>query len=220
MLDAMSNGRVDVGFGRGYQAGEYHAFNMDMDESRARFEEIPDMMRGLRTTDNYSHQGQFFTINDATLKPKPVQKPHPPIPMAVMRTPSSFQFALDNNYSFLLGNPYAHDPGIIEALSTYNRLMAEAGHMDIVNDSWALTKCFVHEDDDQAVKIPEASWESHVQNLIEHGTPSDRTAPCPRTISHITTFEPRWPTRRRSIRVTIPPSLSATPSAAESVSLR
>ncbi len=171
MLDVMSNGRVDLGVGRGYQAQEYRSFNIDMDESRARFEETLEVMKGLWTTDNYSHHGQFFTINDATLKPKPVQKPYPPIHMAVMRTPSSFKYALDNDYSFLLGNPYAHDPGIIEALDTYNRMMAEMGHMDVVNDSWALAKCFTHEDDDEAVRITEASWASYVRNLVEHGTP-------------------------------------------------
>ncbi len=38
-------------------------------------------------------------------------------------------------------------------------------------DVWALAKCFVHEDDEMAVKIPEASWESSVKDLVKYGTP-------------------------------------------------
>jgi len=171
MLDVMSNGRFDFGAGRGYQAQEYRSFDMDMDESRERFEETLEIIKGLWTTDNYSYKGKYFTVNDATLSPKPIQQPFPPIHMAVMRTPSSFKFAMEHNYSFLLGNPYAVDPGFIEAQETYKQLMVESGHQDIIDDSWALAKCFVHEDDEQAVNITEASWDSYVANLVKHGTP-------------------------------------------------
>jgi len=136
MLDVMSNGRVDLGVGRGYQAQEYRAFDMDMDESRARFEECLEIMKGLWTTDNFSYHGKFFNVVNATLEPKPVQKPYPRIHMAVMRTPSSFEFALENDYSFLMGNPYAADPGVVEAMETYNKIISERGHIDRIDDSW------------------------------------------------------------------------------------
>ncbi len=171
MLDVMSNGRVDLGVGRGYQALEYRAFDMDMDESRARFEECLEIMKGLWTTDHFSYQGKFFNVGDATLGTKPVQKPYPQIHMAVMRTPSSFEFALENDYNFLMGNPYAADPGVVEAMETYNKIQTERGHIDRINDSWALAKCFVHEDDDQAVEIPRESWRYYSESVLEHGTP-------------------------------------------------
>ena len=126
-LDVLSNGRFDFGARRGYQAQEYRSFTIDMDESRERFEETLTIIKGLWATDNYSYQGKYFTVNDATLKPKPVPRPQPPIYMAVMRTPSSFQYALDHDYNILMSNPYASDPGVAEALATYNELKTERG---------------------------------------------------------------------------------------------
>ncbi len=127
MLDVLSNGRFDFGAGRGYQAQEYRSFNIDMDESRERFEETLTIIKGLWATDNYSYQGKYFTVNDATLKPKPVQRPQPPIYMAVMRTPSSFQYALDHDYNILMGNPYASDPGCRGGAGDVQRVKDGAG---------------------------------------------------------------------------------------------
>jgi alkanesulfonate monooxygenase SsuD/methylene tetrahydromethanopterin reductase-like flavin-dependent oxidoreductase (luciferase family) len=50
MLDHLSDGRCQIGFGRGLAKLEYDRFGLDMDESRERFEEGYEMiMRGLRT---------------------------------------------------------------------------------------------------------------------------------------------------------------------------
>ncbi len=37
------------------------------------------IVRGLLTTDNFSFEGEHFQLHDATLRPRPVQQPHPPI---------------------------------------------------------------------------------------------------------------------------------------------
>jgi len=43
-VDLLSNGRLDLGVGRGYQWGEFHKFNVPMDEATRRFEEAMDVM--------------------------------------------------------------------------------------------------------------------------------------------------------------------------------
>ena len=57
MVDVLSGGRLDFGVGRGYQAGEYRGFNIPMDESRTRFEEVLDICVGLWTQDGFSFDG-------------------------------------------------------------------------------------------------------------------------------------------------------------------
>ena len=37
------------------------------------------IVRGLLTTDNFTFEGRHFQVHDATLLPRPVQQPHPPI---------------------------------------------------------------------------------------------------------------------------------------------
>jgi len=87
VLDNISNGRLDVGFGRAFIPKEFEVFGVSMDESRARFEEGVDIVRRLWTEDRVSHEGRFYHFRELTLEPKPVQKPCPPIWIATNPKP-------------------------------------------------------------------------------------------------------------------------------------
>jgi len=54
VLDNLSNGRLDVGFGRAFIPKEFEVFGVSMDESRARFEEGIDIVTRLWTEDRVS----------------------------------------------------------------------------------------------------------------------------------------------------------------------
>ena len=71
MLDAISNGRLEVGFARAFLPHEFIQFGIDMDESRARFEEGITQIRLLMSQENVSHQGQFHTFHNVTSLPRP-----------------------------------------------------------------------------------------------------------------------------------------------------
>jgi len=45
----------------------------------AAFEEAVQIVRGLLTTDDFTFEGRYYQVHDATLRPRPVQTPHPPI---------------------------------------------------------------------------------------------------------------------------------------------
>jgi hypothetical protein len=47
MVDVVSNGRLDVGFGRGSAGYEYHGYGLDRTESQQRFQESIRMILGL-----------------------------------------------------------------------------------------------------------------------------------------------------------------------------
>ena len=78
-IDLMSGGRLDFGVGRGYQAAEYAGFGLSMDESRASFNECMEVLLKAWTEETFSYDGQYTKVNDVTVLPKPVQKPHPPV---------------------------------------------------------------------------------------------------------------------------------------------
>lgn len=103
MLDVTSGGRIDVGFGRGSAGYEYHGYNLDRNESQGRFQESIQVVQGLWTSPEFSHQGTYFTVNRATLVPPPVQKPHPPIYIAATRTPATLEFAVSTGHPLIIG---------------------------------------------------------------------------------------------------------------------
>jgi alkanesulfonate monooxygenase SsuD/methylene tetrahydromethanopterin reductase-like flavin-dependent oxidoreductase (luciferase family) len=80
LTDILTEGRLDVGLGRGYQKMETDAFELKLEESRALFLEQLAIMKKAWTEQDFTHQGQFFTVpNPITMLPKPIQQPHPPI---------------------------------------------------------------------------------------------------------------------------------------------
>ena len=80
LTDILTDGRLDIGLGRGYQKMETDAFELKLEESRALFLEQLEIMKKAWTEDDFTHQGQFFTIpRPITMLPKPIQKPHPQI---------------------------------------------------------------------------------------------------------------------------------------------
>ena len=85
-LDILSNGRLDLGTGRG--ASWYHteAFGVPIDQSREVWDEALRVICGLFVNDTFpGHRGRHYEIPERKLVPKPVQKPHPPLWVAASR---------------------------------------------------------------------------------------------------------------------------------------
>ncbi|XXY20850.1 dimethylsulfone monooxygenase SfnG [Sorangium sp. So ce216] len=80
--DDLSGGRFAVNVVSGWFKGEFTALGepwLEHDERYRRAEEFIRALRGIWTEDHFSLRGDFYRINDFTLKPRPVQKPHPEI---------------------------------------------------------------------------------------------------------------------------------------------
>src|SRR3972149_3401161 len=98
-LAALSGGRVDLGVGRGYQPHEFAGFGVDQERSRDIFRESVEVIQQAWTRERFSYEGEFYRVNDLSVRPKPLQKPHPPIWMASL---SSHAFELCGRYGFNL----------------------------------------------------------------------------------------------------------------------
>ena len=76
-LDQMSGGRLIVGLGAGSLPEENQALGVPY-ESRGRYcNEFLQVMKLLWTEDDASFDGEFFSFQNLTASPKPLQKPHP-----------------------------------------------------------------------------------------------------------------------------------------------
>jgi alkanesulfonate monooxygenase SsuD/methylene tetrahydromethanopterin reductase-like flavin-dependent oxidoreductase (luciferase family) len=128
MLDNLCQGRLDVGFGRAFIPDEFDAFGVDMDDSRARFEEASEVIVRLWTEDRVTHHGRFFDLENIHLTPRPVQQPHPPVWIAAIATESSFAAAGTRGQHVMLV-PYAGDlAGTARLLKVYQDAWDAAGH--------------------------------------------------------------------------------------------
>ena len=79
LVDIISEGRLDVGVGRGNRPAEFAGYRVPQQESRERFDETVDVIQRAWTEERFSYRGRFFTFDDVRVIPKPVQRPHPPL---------------------------------------------------------------------------------------------------------------------------------------------
>jgi probable F420-dependent oxidoreductase len=78
-LDFISNGRVTLGLGFGSRESDYKAVELPYEHRGSRAVEQVQLMKRLWTEDNVTHHGKFYNVENLTVGPRPVQKPHPPI---------------------------------------------------------------------------------------------------------------------------------------------
>jgi probable F420-dependent oxidoreductase len=92
-LDHVSGGRAILGVGLGREH-HYRQFEVPEAGRVRRFREEVELIKALWTQQSVTFRGRFYQLEDATMAPKPVQTPHPPIwmgvghPDAVRRTAS------------------------------------------------------------------------------------------------------------------------------------
>jgi probable F420-dependent oxidoreductase len=80
-LDVLSDGRLDVGVGAGWNVPEYAAAGIQFDRPAVRIERMAEaiaVLRGLFADGPFSFAGRYYTITNLDGQPKPVQRPHPP----------------------------------------------------------------------------------------------------------------------------------------------
>jgi probable F420-dependent oxidoreductase len=78
-LDQLSRGRVEVGVAAGGRGRPFGAFGVDADKPVARFNEGIALMKACWTEREINFDGEWWKLEGASMEPKPVQKPHPPV---------------------------------------------------------------------------------------------------------------------------------------------
>src|SRR5215813_12409595 len=81
LLDNLSGGRLDVGVGHGTNYNEYEfvGYGLRSDDSRERMTETLEVMVRAWTEAPLVHEGKFYDLSLPELRPRPRQRPHPPI---------------------------------------------------------------------------------------------------------------------------------------------
>jgi alkanesulfonate monooxygenase SsuD/methylene tetrahydromethanopterin reductase-like flavin-dependent oxidoreductase (luciferase family) len=83
MIDHMSEGRLVFGVGRSSFLESYQGYNIDYGESRSRYFESLEIILRAWGEEPFSFEGEFYNFQNVNVVPKPFQKPHPPIRVAV-----------------------------------------------------------------------------------------------------------------------------------------
>jgi len=101
-LDILSQGRIELGFGRGFQPKEYQAFGANIEQSRLLTKDSINIIKNALSNASFSHKSQFYDFNNLELTPNCIQSPHPPLWMATV-SPDSFDIAAELEVNAMCG---------------------------------------------------------------------------------------------------------------------
>ena len=148
-LDVLSDGRLDVGFGRGASGTEYGNFGIDHGESQARYRESIEMVETLWTTPDCTFRGNYYSTERLNLVPTPLQRPHPPVYVAATRSAESLEFVSSTGRRLIIGVVLNTD----DALDLLQRFLAQAqasGHAASPSDVPFFRYFYVADTEEQA----------------------------------------------------------------------
>jgi alkanesulfonate monooxygenase SsuD/methylene tetrahydromethanopterin reductase-like flavin-dependent oxidoreductase (luciferase family) len=155
MIDVLSNGRLDLGVGRGYQPLEFRGFNVAQDESKQRFDEYLEIMRLAWAQEPLTYKGQFYEVEDLEVLPKPIQPGGPPVLVAAV-SPSTFSQMGARGESIMLSPNFSPVHITKSNLQTYYDAAEAAGHArETLRVPPMVQQVFIDNDDAVAKSEPE-----------------------------------------------------------------
>jgi len=126
MLDVLTKGRIEIGFGTGYQQYEFERFRVPLDENRAIFEEALEVVSQALAQPGFSHQGHYYQIPETTILPRPVQHPHPPFWRATSSVETMAQ-ALRHGMKIISGGTTSTMARVVGSWHAFQDAVATAG---------------------------------------------------------------------------------------------
>ena len=167
MVDLLSHGRLVLGVGSGYLKHEFDGFGIDPAEKRERFDEALAILTRLLSSERVSYDGRFHTLNQVALNVAPVQKPHPPIYVAILRKEAAYH--VGRNGHRIMAIPYASADRFADVrwmVEEFRRGRADAGLATSPDDVIFAFHCHVAESDDAARDAASEAFDLYVATRL------------------------------------------------------
>lgn len=157
-LDIISDGRLELGIGAGWNEEESGAYGIELGSLTERFdrlEEACQVLIGLLSQDVTDFDGKFYQLTAARNEPKGPQKPHPPICIGGNGEKRTLRITAKyaDHWNFVGGTPaeFARKRNVLKAhcadvgrnpkdimLSAHIRLTEDRGYRGVIEDAIAL----------------------------------------------------------------------------------
>lgn len=148
LIDQFSRGRMVFSVGTGYRKYEFAPFQQDQDENTERVREICELTRRLWTEDGVNHDGNFYSVADASLQPKPYQDGGPPMYITTTRE-DQIKWAAERGIGIIPAAGF--NPTTLQHDYELHSKYARAAGQPIMETRPFFKWIYVHEDNQTAV---------------------------------------------------------------------
>lgn len=158
VLDHLSGGRLEIGFGRGISGPEHELWGLDVNEAAARTDEVLDVVLSAFQTDgDFSYSGEYYNFADVPLELSPLQGPYPPL-----WRPGTLDTAAELGVSTVVGGPIAKVNADAKRYAELRQDGIGGGHTPQVA---AIRKIIVAPTDAEAEDMGRKAWATYTHNL-------------------------------------------------------
>ncbi len=178
-LDCLSGGRLTLGLSIGGTEAEYRSLGVPMKQRVGRLMESADLIRRLWSEGDVAFEGRYFQVEHGNLRPKPAQKPGPPLYFGAFQEPMLRRIAARADGWIAAGGTI---DSFISGVALVRRLVREDGRDP---DSLGFAKLHgvsVHRSRAEALARAQRHWQAYygpkydVETSTIVGTPAECAA--------------------------------------------
>lgn len=179
MADVLSNGRLELGVGRGATPSEFAEARVDYADSARRLREHAEVLLQAWSDEPVSFHGELYDYENVRVLPKPVQRPHPPIWVGASRSDDTFRWAGEKGFH-LMTLPFSYEPAVLQHwIGVYQDALRQHGHDPARREILGKFHVYVAESDTAARREAEAYWLNYYRVSFARGTWNVPKVPTP-----------------------------------------
>ena len=158
MLDHLSAGRLEFGFGKGISIPEHKLWGLDAEQADARSEESLDLVLAAFQSDGLlSFEGRFWSYTDVPIEQRPLQKPYPPL-----WRPGKVETAARMGVSTMAGGPIS---AVAATVARYHELHEQGVGRYHPPSIGGIRKLYVAPTDGEAETRGRTAWAAYTEHL-------------------------------------------------------
>lgn len=153
-MDNISEGRVQLGIGAGWDADEYLAFGYEHLSSMQRIQQLEEALKIIKlmyTQDGSTFSGKYYSIVDVECYPKPVQRPYPPI--MVGGTGEKHLLRIAAKHANIYNHPFASPSVVQKRLGILKDHCISFGRDYAEIERSVVLRCLIKESEDQIAEL-------------------------------------------------------------------
>ncbi|MEL7155556.1 MAG: LLM class flavin-dependent oxidoreductase [Actinomycetota bacterium] len=158
MLDHLSNGRLEIGFGKGISIPEHLLWGLEPDEAVARTDEALDLILSVLQADgSFSYDGRFWQFRDVPIETTPFQRPYPPL-----WRPGTLDRAAELGVSTMAGGPIEAVAAAVERYRQHHQPGVGRHHPPRIG---GIRKIYLAPTEREALDRARSAWVAYTEHL-------------------------------------------------------
>ena len=164
MLDQLSHGRLEMGFGRGFLPHEFAPFGVTEETNRELFLESAEIIARALAGETFAFSGKHYKFGRLQVLPRPYQR-KVPIWVAGSKSHETFEWTGRNGYGLMMNRYPLSDEAMTSQFKVYTSAYERAGFDPSTRPSMISLMTYVADTEAEALGLGKRALQEHMTML-------------------------------------------------------